>query len=315
MLKNECILFIRELLEEALSCLNDISDENSIERLYSLLHISMEYVRLALENRRNIEMDNTFRVKELINRVTELIEYQLRIRGMSIAYNVPEDELYARGDSQSFTRALLYIFMEVIKLHDKYEDLKTIYISAAETNNNGNITVKFTLKNRLPLSFSYAQQLIEQAGGSVSVLHSDDEVSVVIGIPLFRDGFRKNCLKVLVVDDDPLIRELFTDFLQMLGEECIVCDSYKRALEIIKISSPDIVLVDYNMPEMNGIEFIKMASKFIDRKRLCILTGELASSLLSRFEEGEKVKVIEKPVTLSKIRDFLLKYKESECSM
>ncbi len=315
MFKNECILFIRELLEEALLCLNSISNEDSIEKLYSLLHISMEYVKLVSENGRNTEMNNTFVVKELINHVTQLIEYQLRIRGMSIAFNVPEDEIYAKGDYQSFTRAFLYIFMEVIKLHDKYENFRTIYLSVTETNNNADIAVKFTFKNRLTMSFAYAKNLMEQAGGSLSILHSDKDLSVIISIPIFKRGFRKNCLKVLVVDDDPLIRELFTDFLQMLGEECIVCDSYKRALELIKISSPDVVLVDYNMPEMNGIEFIKMASKLIDRKRLCILTGELASSLLSRFEEHERVKVIEKPVTLSKIRDFLMEYKESKCSM
>ena len=313
--KNVYIPFIRELLEEALSCINNLSNENNMEKLYSLLHNSMEYLKIASESGRNNNMQDTFMVKELINRVTELIEYQLRIRSISINFQVQETGLYVKGNYQNYTRALLYIFMEIIRLHDKYENFDTIYLSADETNNKADITVSFKLKNPTTISFAHAKSLIDQSGGTLSIKHTDNEMCLSISIPLLKGNSMKNSLKVLVVDDDPLIRELFTDFLQMLGEECIVCNSYEQALELIKTSSPDIVLVDYNMPNMNGIEFIRMASKFIDRTKLCLLTGELASTILSKFNEDERVRIIEKPVTLSKIREFLMEFRGSECSM
>ncbi|RMG71275.1 MAG: hypothetical protein D6710_06220, partial [Nitrospirae bacterium] len=63
---------------------------------------------------------------------------------------------------------------------------------------------------------------------------------------------------------------------------------------------------------LNGIEFTKMAMNHIDRRSLCLLTGE-RSSLIESFSIEQGIKVIKKPVTLSSIRDFIREFKHSKC--
>ncbi len=315
MKQNESTELLKELLREAISGL-DVSSGPDLKKLEALLKTSLEYLRIISGEGRILDMKEDLSVQDLINRVAELLEYQLRIRSMNISYSLPEEELFIKGDCQNFLRALLYIFMEIIKLHDKGEYPKTIFLSVIKNDDSAELSIQLSTKDRIKASIGYTKSLIEQSGGSLITQYSEDSITLKINIPLRDANAKQNgTLKVLVVDDDPMIRELLSDFLQMLGEECIVCESQKKALEIIKNSCPDIVLVDYNMPEMNGMEFINRASQFIDRKRLCLLTGELASTILNRFREDERVYVIEKPLTISKLRNFLNSVRESICSM
>jgi len=60
-------------------------------------------------------------------------------------------------------------------------------------------------------------------------------------------------VKILVVDDDPNIREFIRDFLLEEGYEVETAENGRQALEILKDFNPDIVLTDYLMPEIDGI--------------------------------------------------------------
>jgi DNA-binding NarL/FixJ family response regulator len=68
--------------------------------------------------------------------------------------------------------------------------------------------------------------------------------------------------RVFIVDDHPLIRSVLTQVLnqephlQVVG----VAESAESALENLAESSPDLLLVDYSLPDMNGAELIKRLS-------------------------------------------------------
>ncbi len=59
---------------------------------------------------------------------------------------------------------------------------------------------------------------------------------------------------VLVVDDDPIVRELLELTIKGAGYECLQADNGKNALEIIDEHTPDIVILDLMMPVMDGVE-------------------------------------------------------------
>lgn len=65
-------------------------------------------------------------------------------------------------------------------------------------------------------------------------------------------------MRALIVDDSRPIRRIESEVLKELGfETSDACDG-KQALERLKSGPlPDVVLVDWNMPEMDGLEFIK----------------------------------------------------------
>lgn len=65
-------------------------------------------------------------------------------------------------------------------------------------------------------------------------------------------------MRALVVDDSAVIRTVLTRILAGLGFEVVSAVNGKEALEKLEVvKRPDLTLVDWNMPEMNGYEFIR----------------------------------------------------------
>jgi PAS domain S-box-containing protein len=62
--------------------------------------------------------------------------------------------------------------------------------------------------------------------------------------------------KVLVAEDDTATRELFETILQRQGWNVSVVENGRQALDAVKASPPDLILLDLMMPEMNGFQFI-----------------------------------------------------------
>jgi CheY-like chemotaxis protein len=67
-----------------------------------------------------------------------------------------------------------------------------------------------------------------------------------------------SAVKVLVVDDQPLIVDEISEFLEGSGYHCVPCYSSREALERFRDdSSVAIVLCDLDMPGLNGIELVE----------------------------------------------------------
>ena len=63
--------------------------------------------------------------------------------------------------------------------------------------------------------------------------------------------------KVLVVDDEPEVRLVLSEFLESRGFEVAAAESGAKALAIVDAVSPHVVLLDVTMPEMDGVETLK----------------------------------------------------------
>jgi two-component system, OmpR family, response regulator len=62
---------------------------------------------------------------------------------------------------------------------------------------------------------------------------------------------------VLVVDDDPSIREIFCAFLQRGGFSTIAVGGGKECLDLLKLQTPDLILLDLMMEPMDGWETLR----------------------------------------------------------
>ncbi|MBI2209104.1 MAG: sigma-54-dependent Fis family transcriptional regulator, partial [Deltaproteobacteria bacterium] len=62
---------------------------------------------------------------------------------------------------------------------------------------------------------------------------------------------------ILVVDDDPDIREVVKDRLESLGCRVLAAANGKEGLELLEKQSPQLVLLDIEMPDMNGLDVLK----------------------------------------------------------
>jgi two-component system phosphate regulon response regulator PhoB len=62
---------------------------------------------------------------------------------------------------------------------------------------------------------------------------------------------------ILVVEDEPAIRELVVLNLQQSGHRSVVADSAEQALALVRESLPDMILLDWMLPGMSGVEFAR----------------------------------------------------------
>lgn len=63
--------------------------------------------------------------------------------------------------------------------------------------------------------------------------------------------------KILIIEDNPMNMELFSDLLEAEGYSVLKATKGKDGLEIAKSERPDLVLLDPGLPDVGGIEIIK----------------------------------------------------------
>ena len=72
------------------------------------------------------------------------------------------------------------------------------------------------------------------------------------------DTQERRCLKVLIVDDEPVNRLVLARMVEHLGSQCIEASSGAEALELLRQQQIDLVLMDIQMPKMSGIEAVEL---------------------------------------------------------
>jgi two-component system response regulator AtoC len=84
---------------------------------------------------------------------------------------------------------------------------------------------------------------------------------------------KKNKTRVLIVDDETIIRESLRDWLGDAGHEVLTAGDGPRALEIIEEKRPPIAIVDLVMPGMDGIELLKRAKAAFPDIEVVLMTA------------------------------------------
>jgi two-component system chemotaxis response regulator CheY len=69
----------------------------------------------------------------------------------------------------------------------------------------------------------------------------------------------KTCL---IVDDSSIVRRLASKLLEEIGFECRQAEDGQQAVDACKVKMPDVMLLDWNMPVMNGIDCLKILRGF-----------------------------------------------------
>ena len=99
-----------------------------------------------------------------------------------------------------------------------------------------------------------------------------DNISVIDAVIYFIGRLRKNReIQVLVVDDSRSFRGMVYQFFQRYGFKAFEAESGERALEILQNSEVHLIITDYNMPQMNGIQLTKKIRTKYPREHLAII--------------------------------------------
>jgi DNA-binding NtrC family response regulator len=102
---------------------------------------------------------------------------------------------------------------------------------------------------------------------------------------------------VLFVDDDEeILRSLERGLLDESYNK-LFAKSGKEALEVIKRNKVQVIVTDMLMPEMNGLELLRIVRKNYPNITSIVLTGyEMDTELINAFNQGEIFKLIPKPL-------------------
>ncbi len=115
-------------------------------------------------------------------------------------------------------------------------------------------------------------------------------------------------MKVLIVDDSSTMRKIIHRSLRQSGiklDEVLEASNGKEALEVLKGNKVDIVLTDINMPEMNGLEFIKALKSSDETSNIpvVVISTEGTEDVVKEAQELGASGFIRKPFTPDSIKE------------
>jgi CheY-like chemotaxis protein len=106
---------------------------------------------------------------------------------------------------------------------------------------------------------------------------------------------------ILVVDDDPDVREVAVSSLESLGHRLLAAENGPAALRLLARNGPvDLLLVDMAMPGMNGVELIRRAREQQQGLRAMLVTGYAD---IGAFAPAEGDLVLQKPYRLERLAE------------
>jgi CheY-like chemotaxis protein len=105
---------------------------------------------------------------------------------------------------------------------------------------------------------------------------------------------------ILVVDDDPDVREFAVAALGNLGYAVTAAESGRAALDLLDGRAPvDLMLIDHAMPELTGVDTVRLARAKRPDMRILLMTGYAETAAL--VAEAGRDGILKKPFTLAEL--------------
>ena len=104
--------------------------------------------------------------------------------------------------------------------------------------------------------------------------------------------------KVLIVDDEPEVRQVLQEFLSGRGYDVLVAESGPAALAVLGGDRPDLVLLDVAMPDMDGVETLRQIVALQPSMSVIMVTANTDIATTSKLLAMGAVDYIPKPFDL-----------------
>ncbi len=278
-------------------------------------------------------------VNELIDKTLELLAYQLRVGNIQVETALAPDLPQIAGDPHQLQQVILNLLTNAVQAiaggrgHGKLRiatelgsDRSTIRITVAD--DGPGIAREhlsqlfepfFTTKPPgvgTGLGLALVRGIVTEHGGTITVESTPGQgATFVITLPVTAPPAARPGppaaptitpgLRVLVVDDEPPLRELVAEALADRKALVQTAASAREALELLGRSPVDVLVLDVRMPGMSGAELwadINRTNPALAR-RTVFCTGDVVTEEVHVFIEGTGCPVVSKPFELSQFFD------------
>jgi DNA-binding response OmpR family regulator len=111
--------------------------------------------------------------------------------------------------------------------------------------------------------------------------------------------------KILVIDDEPGIRDLLDTLLSRKGYDVVLAENGWKGLEVFRRERPDVLVLDLKMPGMDGIMVLKQIRSVDPKLPVIILTGAGTPETEQRVRAMGVTEYVEKEFSLHLLGDAL----------
>jgi two-component system sensor histidine kinase/response regulator len=334
-----------ELTEKQLDYLMKI--HSSSESLLGIINDILDFSKIEAGKLTLIE--ESFDLEEIFQKLANVITYRANTKGLEIAFGISRDvPTYLLGDPARLEQVLVNLCTNAVKFTDEGEVVvcvsvvrkgKSTLMLQFEVSDTG-IGMDEVQLSKLFQPFTQANDTISRKYGGtglglsiikrlVEMMHGEVWVESELGkgsrfyftaefknqqhqvrVPVPRIDLRNH--RVLLVDDNQAAREILKSVLESFTLEVITVTSGIQAIHYLKnnyFTPIDIVLMDYSMPEMDGIEaarIIRTDHQLASLRIVMMSTGYASEVLYQEIETLNLQGLIIKPIRNSKLHDLLM---------
>jgi two-component system cell cycle sensor histidine kinase/response regulator CckA len=295
-----------KVMTEVVECSSIVEE---LSKLFGVLLSKKATFELDLEERLGVEADRSQLRQVIMNLMTNAAdaigsnEGKVTIRTRAVA----------SGDVDSGQRDVEYV---EISVHDTGKGIDAahrprIYDPFFSTKQDGS-----------GLGLSVVRGIVDAHGWQVDMSTSPETgtaFSLLIPRATLADGLQRAVpsaaletpRRVLVVDDEPGVRRVASKILASAGIDVIEAADGLEAVERFRANaeSIDCVLLDLNMPKLDGEEVVRELKALYPDVRIVLSSGYTERATLGRFHRGEVLGVIQKPFNvanlLGKVREAM----------
>jgi len=148
------------------------------------------------------------------------------------------------------------------------------------------------------LGLAICKEIVETIHGGIIQVESEQGKGSRFRIIIPNLEFSLQKKKILIVDDEAYVGELFSEYLSTKGFLIQTCLSGMEALRLFSDYKPDLVLSDYEMPEMNGLELYEAIKEINPRQSFVMVTGAFIPPEELNLLRERHIKIIIKPAEL-----------------
>ena len=108
--------------------------------------------------------------------------------------------------------------------------------------------------------------------------------------------------KIVLIDDDESTRETLITYLSEIGYDIEAAENGKKGIDLVKRSSPDMVICDIKMPDINGLEVLKVIKEYDNLIQVIMITAfDDMTTTITAMQYGA-YDYLEKPVDITRLK-------------